>query len=571
MGKSAYGLEASPANAQLSESLYGFEQYCESLEGFQLNRYFDAIQCYHLLEYVQDPHKFLKNCADHLTPQGQVLFEVSPFELPADNLVSDSIKGPAIHYFTRASLYHLVSQSFKLLTIGYSGSSLFVLAAKSPSGTFQKDRLSTLKIKTGIISTSAKLIHKFPLEIAGNSGRQIFMRAIFSHHNKAQTLKRSAKLGMFALRNKLYLKSEKGSGEMQAVHFSYYSGWENAGDTVLSKTVRDNFNVIRPTHWTLNKVTDPVTEDTIRLINKNNYMVIGGGGLLLPDSNPNSISGWQWAISEQLLEEIQVPVLVYAIGYNFFIGQDPGELFIRSLKQIVRKSTFFSLRNSGSIRAVKALVGDELAAKIRFQPCPTTVIRLVDKSTPRHSRSKNVGVNIAYDRYHLRYGADIYKILDQVASALKKISSKGYRIYNICHLENDSKFELTLDAHGVKYQSINLQYSLPKDTYETYCNMELVMGTRGHAQMIPFGVNTKIISLGSHNKLKWFLEDIDALEWFVNLKEGIPELCDRITSLFFEIIDSEDAQAKIDQEQMKLYEVTKANYEILEPIISQTK
>jgi len=335
----------------------------------------------------------------------------------------------------------------------------------------------------------------------------------------------------------------------------------------LSKTVRDNFNLCTPTSWTLEKVTNPVSERTIELINQRDYMVIGGGGLLLPDSNPNAISGWQWAISEELLGQIEVPLIVYGIGYNFFIGQNPETLFIRSLKKIIEKASFFSLRNSGSIRAVSELAGDDLVSKIRYQPCPTTIIRNVEKSAPPKQKTKNVGVNIAYDRYHLRYGADIYEILDQVAIALKQISSKGYAIYNICHLENDQKFELTLDAHGVTYKSINLQYSLPKQTYETYCNMELVMGTRGHAQMIPFGLNTKIISLGSHNKLKWFLEDINSLDWFINLKDDVSTLSERITKLFFETVDSNEVETRLLEEQKKLYNVSTENHEIIKNII----
>ena len=406
-----------------------------------------------------------------------------------------------------------------------------------------------------------------PIKVSGITAKQLVMQSLLFQQNRAQLLRRFVELGSFAIRNQYYLKSEKGSGKNKAIHFSYYSGWENAGDTVLSKTVRDNFNLIQPISWTLEKVTNKVTDKTIKLINQNDYMVIGGGGLLLPDSNPNSISGWQWAISEELLDKIEVPIIAYAIGYNFFAGQKPEELFIQSLKKIIEKSSFFSLRNSGSIRAVKSLVGDELYLKIQFQPCPTTVIRKVDKSTPAKHKTKNVGINIAYDRYHLRYGADIYEILNQVAIALKNISSRGYLIYNICHLENDKKFELTLDAQGVAYKSINLQYSLPRRTYETYCNMELTIGTRGHAQMIPFGLNTKIISLGSHNKLKWFLEDIDSLDWFVNLREDVSTLSERITTLFFEIIDSDEAQNRIDQEQLKLYEFTKANYKIIKEII----
>ena len=196
------------------------------------------------------------------------------------------------------------------------------------------------------------------------------------------------------------------------------------------------------------------------------------------------------------------------------------------------------------------------------------MIRNVDKTAPLKSKTKNVGVNIAYDRYHLRYGADMYQILDQIALALKEISSKGYQIFNLCHLENDAKFELTLDAHNINYRTINLQYSLPQQTYETYCNMELTLGTRGHAQMIPFGLNSKILSLGSHNKLRYFLEDIESLDWYVDLREDVSTLKDRITTRFFEIIASTEADERLIYQQSRLYQVTSENHEIIRGIIS---
>lgn len=566
-GKTAFGLEPDPDYAHYSKTQYGFEQHNGLLEDFNAGRKYRAICSFHVLEHVRDPHAFLKKCCNLLKLDGKLLFEFPSLELHMYGSMKQTIWKPHFHYFTRASLYYLFSQYFKIVSVGYYGSALYVYAEKSNASTFQNSVFLKQKRKAKFVFTLVQLFPKIPVKTSGISAKQLVMQSAFFHNNRCKLINRFINLGIFAIRNKIYLNSETGSGGKTATHFSYYSGWENAGDTVLSKAVRDNFNIINPTSWTLEKVTSTITEKTIVLINKKDYMVIGGGGLLLPDSNANTISGWQWAISEELLDKIEVPIIVYAIGYNFFIGQKPEELFIRSLKKVIEKSSFFSLRNSGSIRAVKELVGDELCSKILYQPCPTTIIRNVDKSAPVKRKTKNVGVNIAFDRYHLRYGADIYEILNQVAFALKQICSRGYTINNLCHLENDKKFELTLDAHGVDYKSINLQYSLPKQTYETYCNMELVMGTRGHSQMIPFGLNTKIISLGSHNKLKWFLEDIDSLDWLVNLREDIPTLSERITNLFFKIIDSNHVKNKIYHEQRKLYDISKANYNIINGII----
>jgi SAM-dependent methyltransferase len=567
-GKTAAGLEPDADYAGYSEIQYGFTQLQGLLEDFNFDKKYHAICCFHTLEHVLDPHQFLKKCADILMDRGKLLFEFPSLELHMYGSMTQTIWKPHIHYFTRASLYLLFSKYFKVHSIGYLGSALYVFAQKADGPTTEQLVFKKHRRKAKQISNLVRWFPEIPLKIPGISAKQLVMQSVFFQKNRSQLIKRYLKLGIFSIRNKLYLNSEKGAGNKKVIHFSYYSGWENAGDTVLSKCVRDNFNALQSIAWSLEKVTNPVTEQLVTNINSKHYMVIGGGGLLLPDSNPNSISGWQWAISEQQLDQIKVPIIVYGIGYNFFIGQQPGPLFIESLKKFIERASFFSLRNGGSIKAVESLVGETLSSKIHFQPCPTTVIRRVDKSAPPKHKTRNIGINIAYDRYPLRYGADIYVILDQVALALKDISNKGYQIFNICHLENDAKFELTLDAHDVPYKSINLQYSLPKETYQTYCNMELVMGTRGHAQMIPFGLNTKIISLGSHNKLRFFLEDIDALDWLINLKKDPSTLRERITTLFFDMIESNQVPQRLLQQQENLFQVTRSNYQIIRNFIN---
>ena len=97
-------------------------------------------------------------------------------------------------------------------------------------------------------------------------------------------------------------------------------------------------------------------------------MILGGGGVLLPDTNKNNISGSQWAISNKQIDSIKVPIVIFAIGYNYFIGQKPDNFFIENLKYIIDKSTFFGMRNHGSIKKVSELVGNELSKKLSFQP-----------------------------------------------------------------------------------------------------------------------------------------------------------------------------------------------------------
>ena len=54
----------------------------------------------------------------------------------------------------------------------------------------------------------------------------------------------------------------------------------------------------------------------------------------------------------------------------------------------------------------------------------------------------------------------------------------------------------------IKY--ISLAKMKPKDIINTYTQIDLTIGTRGHAQLISFGCLTPLVSIITHNKLQWF-------------------------------------------------------------------
>ena len=565
-GKKAQGLEPDPIYANYSSTQYGFEQYASIVEDFETVDNFDGVVSFHVLEHVKDPKAFLKKCHSLLNINGKLLFEFPSLDLHSYGSMKQTIWKPHIHYFTISSLYHLFASHFQILRVGHYGSALYVYAQKSDCSTFKKNVFRTYKLKSKLNYLFCEYFPSIPIKLqSGITAKQLILQSLVFQHNKIDLFRKFVKLGVFAIKNIFYLKGEKSGSKQKATHISYYSGWENAGDTVLSKCVRDIIKTKTDASWNLQKLTSPVVTKSINEINRSKFLLLGGGGVLLPDSNPNSISGWQWAVSKNQLDSIKVPVLIYAIGYNYFPGQKPSQLFIDNLNHIIEKASFFSIRNKGSIRSISELISSKYVNKIHFQPCPTTIIRKFDNIDPKRT-TKNIGVNIAYDRYKNRFGDNIYHALDQIALSLKAIENQGYKIFNICHLENDSKFELSLDQHNINYQTIQLQYALPSEVYNTYNNMELVMGMRGHAQMIPFGLNCKIISLGSHNKLKWFLEDIDATDWYVDIND--PHLKESILSHFDTIINDKNIKDRLITQQEILYKQTCINLEKMSSLIS---
>ena len=256
------------------------------------------------------------------------------------------------------------------------------------------------------------------------------MRKITSFSDFCQRAWRRLKRPFVSVRNNIYkLQEENTLGPEKEISQVTYYKVGNLGDTVLSQCVRRTLRQLCGFKtYNLIVVNKPVTDEAIEKINKTKMLVIGGGGLFLPDTNENSISGWQWAISEDQLKRIKVPVILYTVGYNYFRGQSSNELFEKNLRLIISKSKFVGLRNSGSCQAVKSILEEGEKASMSFpeivyQPCTTTLIRRIYPELPPKKRTGKIGINIAFDREKLRFGDDQELILTQIAKAMKTLVS----------------------------------------------------------------------------------------------------------------------------------------------------
>lgn len=374
------------------------------------------------------------------------------------------------------------------------------------------------------------------------------------------------------LKDRLYTKSQERSFAVcrDAAHVTYCC-CRNMGDTVLSQCVRKTLGKLCGVNtYRIIPVNKSVTEKTVADINRTSLLVIGGGGLFLPDTNKNNISGWQWAIPPALLEKIAVPVAIYSVGYNYFRGQTPNALFEENLRRIVAKSSFVGLRNTGSCRAVKAILGDDLGKSIVFQPCTTTLIRKIYTDIPPKKQTGRIGINMAFDRENLRYGDDEDIVLSQVAQAMKELVARGYELFCVAHCHADLKFLPYLRNENVKFTPVDMSAAFPHTAFDFYNSIDCMFGMRGHAQMIPFGLNCSVISLGSHEKMRWFLEDIDATDWYVELRRKPRSLKTEIIDTFSRVHerDGEKTRSRLLAAQDRLWDITLRNAETIRTIRS---
>lgn len=349
--------------------------------------------------------------------------------------------------------------------------------------------------------------------------------------------------------------------QMRFSHVTYYA-CGNVGDTVLSACVRQTFKKLNDNvGFKLYDVDAKVDATQQKEFNASSAVIVGGGGLFLPDSNPNSISGWQWAIDVKDLNTITAPIFIYSVGFNYFHGQVPSQLFVDSLNMLVDKSCFVGLRNKGSIKAVQSLLSPELRDKVVYQPCTTTLINTIyNQGKGTKCTGRKVAINMAFDRIELRLGKDYDEKLQNVARGFKKIQDKGYEIVYVAHCYEDLKFVPYLRKQGVKFVAKDISTWFPDRVIEFYGGIDTVVGMRGHAQMIPFGAGCKILTLGSHDKMRWFLEDIDCTEWYLDLNEDKELLDEKLVALFLTIQEEEKAvRRKIIEKSEMLWNITKKN------------
>ncbi len=348
------------------------------------------------------------------------------------------------------------------------------------------------------------------------------------------------------------------------VHIGAFTN-TNGGDTLLCPVLRDLFGTsLGDIQWRGLHVHTMLTSNWVQRINRSRGVVVGGGGLFLRDTFPNPRSGWQWNCSIENLEQIKVPLSIFAVGYNRFRNQpDFDPIFREHLLATVEKAAFFGLRNSGSIRAIRGMLPEHLHDKVRFQPCMTTIMNRVYPKLFEipEENPPFIALNCAFDRSKLRYGDQMPQILSDLADAMLKVS-KHIPIKYYAHSPDDYFFLPYLDIRGIPYERVQLFGVGPREVLEAYGKPAISIGMRGHAQMIPFGWGRPIISLISHDKLGWFLEDINARDWGVDVSN--PGFTDHLTDLTFSILNNIEAvKARVLHAQDQLWKVTDENLGII--------
>jgi len=322
----------------------------------------------------------------------------------------------------------------------------------------------------------------------------------------------------------------------KALHIFAVNGKTNSGDFFLGPATKWKFEQIiqDQVDWYNFDVRKKVTLDDVNYFNTFDYVIVGGGGLLLPDTNPNMTSCWQWAISSSLLEEVTSKIYVIGLGWNLFYGQsvtmpnrensteipERKKVFKNNLETLIRKSEFFSMRHIGDCNRLKEVVDEEYHDQIEFELCPV-VGYVQDKYRPNFVTNKRFHTfEIKDDRQQRRYHKITMSVFyDQLLSYIRRLQLSGEEIAVMSH-DGSSSFIRYLSSKNIPFYVINNTIANEQQIVNNYSHVKRLYCTAGHSQMMAYALGLDSYSLITHDKLQYFIEDTgtfsDHNHWIVN-------------------------------------------------------
>ncbi len=542
------------------------------LENFNRDNTYEFISSFHVIEHIVDPVDFLNHIYRILKQEGVLYIECPTIDEIYTNDLDTFFWDVHLNTFSNVTLPFLLEKTgFEVIEVFNHKRFLACLARKvnNPRHRYKEDnsqRIKSIIHKFGDSSQKVKNSH-----INNSNFKNITNRTILYSLNKIsnvtyrlqkrfETDKKSNK--NLNTNNLPTIKTYITTRKNKISHISSFS-YGNAGDTLLPIALRDLWHLIQDDiTWESKHISSAVTAESIDQINQTKGLIIGGGGLFLKDTNPNNLSGWQWPCSDEMLEKIKVPIILFAVGYNRFRGQDDFDpVFTKSIQGFAKKAEYIGLRNFGSINAIKNYLPENLHDKLRYQPCMTTYLAQLYPTLCDYSNKENfVAINAAFDRSHLRFGANIGKILSAIAKTAKKLSNY-YPIKFYSHMISDEAFIPFLQSYNVKYELVRLINVHPSEIIKAYARPKLAIGMRGHAQMIPFGCNTPVISIVSHNKMQWFLDDIEQPAWGADVLSNTFEK-ELLSKSIHSLEQFDHNMTYIKDKQVDLYNLSLKNVEV---------
>lgn len=247
---------------------------------------------------------------------------------------------------------------------------------------------------------------------------------------------------------------------------------------------------------------------------KYDLLIIGGGGIIHGAHWPN---GWFWLIDKDNISKINIPFVVYGVGYNYFKGEkEIPRHGIEHLKETIKYSRYFSLRNDGSVERFQNQVGISLPEV----PDPGFHVNL-NTEYNKPIDEKYVVIQLADDKSEYRYrnSERKQKFIQSLKNIVRRLT-KDYKVILAPHVFEDIQLCNTIST-GMKncdvWQFSKYAFDNAHAAISFYKYAEFVLAMRGHGQILPIGFNIPTVSLENHEKNKGLMQKLGLIEYNVDV------------------------------------------------------
>lgn len=354
-------------------------------------------------------------------------------------------------------------------------------------------------------------------------------------------------------------------------YLSHYGAWHgNAGDVMIVYAQHRLFDhLLGKQGWVdENHKKKVLAEDVARINADAKAVVVGGGGILLPDRHrkiPNTDSDWLWNISLENLRALKKPIIGFAIGYNRMKGQDDFRPYFKEhIAETVDRSVFFGMRNSSSIEKLTPYLPSRLIDKLSLQPCPTNLMSITEPerwAAKRDPKKKSV-VFVLFMGFKTLGLIEKQENIRRVARLAKRLVQRDWEIHIATHTIDELDALPAFELEKVPFKHTMLDMLSREAVVQYYRDKSLVIGMRGHGVMLPYGIGVPVMGIINHYKVRYFLEEVKLGDQTVDLED--PHMESKVDELVKHFENDRDAfHRRIDTEKPRLWQQTLKNFESL--------
>jgi polysaccharide pyruvyl transferase WcaK-like protein len=252
-------------------------------------------------------------------------------------------------------------------------------------------------------------------------------------------------------------------------------------------------------------------------------LLIVGGGNYFELWVEHSATGTSIDITPEHLAKLRVPTLFFALGVD--TGQGYSEKAIKRFDAfmatiLARRDLFVCVRNDGSTRALREVLGEGTSSRI---PCIPDGGFFADPAIGRlaYVHSNRIGINIAGDmlerRFNQGFGVEYFlRELADACTALMDIKPELH-IEFIPHIWRDCTLIAQLlpmfpDPYlrrRIAVSRLEANEAGLEDFLDTYRSFDLVLGMRFHANVCPIGMCVPSRGLLSYPQVEHLYEELE--------------------------------------------------------------